>query len=179
MKVAITGHTKGLGLALKDKFLLENHSVIGFSRTNGYDIGIKDNISQIINLACDCDIFINNACFEYAQCDILFQLASRWQGLNKKIVNISSGMVTRTNYDFRNIRYRNFKVALEDANYFLANKYQLPKIMIVQPCLSDTNASRLNKTEKKLGAVDFANILYENIFFDKNAYISSLSFKLT
>jgi len=179
VKVAITGHTRGLGLALFNKFTAEKHTVIGFSKTNGYDISIKDNIFQIINLAYDCDIFINNAFFEFAQCDILFELVDKWKGLDKQIVNISSSMVTRPNYDFRNIRYRNYKVALEDANYFLSNKYQLPKIMIVQPCLSDTSASKLNLSEKKLNPVEFANVLYYNIIFNKNSYISSLSFKLT
>ena len=38
MKVAITGHTKGLGASLKKVFEETGHSVIGFSKSTGYDI---------------------------------------------------------------------------------------------------------------------------------------------
>ena len=55
MKIAITGHSRGLGRALA-KCLSVNFEVIGFSRSNGYNIA---NIHEVIKDSLDCDIFIN------------------------------------------------------------------------------------------------------------------------
>lgn len=59
MKIAITGHTTGLGKFLFDYYTSQNHEVIGFSRTNGYDI--NTDIDKIVNESKDVDLFINNA----------------------------------------------------------------------------------------------------------------------
>ena len=40
MKIAITGHTKGIGKAIADLY----PNVIGFSRSKGYDISVLDKI---------------------------------------------------------------------------------------------------------------------------------------
>ena len=55
MKIAITGHTKGIGLAIYD-LLGQEHNVFGYSRTNGYNI---NNPEKIFEEAKDFDIFIN------------------------------------------------------------------------------------------------------------------------
>ena len=57
MKIAITGHSKGIGKACYD-LLSKDHDVIGFSRTNGFNI--KDP-KKIISASIGCDVFINNA----------------------------------------------------------------------------------------------------------------------
>ena len=49
MKIALTGHTKGIGNAIKQ--LLENeHEIVGFSRTNGYNINEPDAIYVSVKL---------------------------------------------------------------------------------------------------------------------------------
>ena len=40
MKIAITGHTKGIGKACFDLFNTDNNC-IGFSRSNGFDISVN------------------------------------------------------------------------------------------------------------------------------------------
>lgn len=88
MKIAITGHSKGIGRALYDK-LANNHIVEGYSRSNGYDISTKQNI--IIRSAKDCDVFINNAYKGYKQVDLLNAFFEMWKyNPDKTIVNISS-----------------------------------------------------------------------------------------
>ena len=88
MKIAITGHSKGIGHALYNK-LADNHTVQGYSRSNGYDISTKQNI--IIRSAKDCDVFINNAYKGYKQVDLLNAVFEMWKdNPNKTIVNISS-----------------------------------------------------------------------------------------
>ena len=59
MKIALTGHTKGLGKRLFDS-LSEKYETIGFSRSNGYDIKSPVDRKKIIKESKDCDIFINN-----------------------------------------------------------------------------------------------------------------------
>ena len=59
MKVAITGHTNGIGLGLHNYFVEKGHEVLGFSRSNGYTMPEANDriLSQII----DCDLFVNNS----------------------------------------------------------------------------------------------------------------------
>lgn len=59
-KIAITGHTAGIGKSLHDRFL-STYEVAGFSRSNGYDISSDDTLERIITDSLDCEIFINNA----------------------------------------------------------------------------------------------------------------------
>ena len=57
MKISITGHTKGIGKACFD-VLSQDHDVIGFSRTNGFNITEP---KKIFSASVGCDVFINNA----------------------------------------------------------------------------------------------------------------------
>ena len=88
--VAITGHTKGIGKGLHDYFISKGSKVNGFSLTNGFDISKKENIDQIIELTRECDLFINNAHYDYQQVEI----AKLWQQQHWSskhfIINISS-----------------------------------------------------------------------------------------
>ena len=58
MKIAITGHTQGIGKRAYDRLCPD---IIGFSRSNGYDITNSGDQKRIIEESKDCDIFINNA----------------------------------------------------------------------------------------------------------------------
>ena len=88
MKIAITGHSRGIGKELFDIFK-EDNQVEGFSGSNGYDISTQHQlISRSIK---DCDIFINNAWAGFSQIDLLNTVFEMWKNDNSKtIVNISS-----------------------------------------------------------------------------------------
>ena len=73
--VAVTGHTSGIGKGLYEHFESLGCRVKGFSLNNGFDISLKENQEQIIELTKECDLFINNAYSGYAQVD----LAHLWQ----------------------------------------------------------------------------------------------------
>lgn len=90
MKIALTGHTSGIGKALYD-ILSKDHEVVCFSRSNGYNIQ-DDKIKElIVQESLQCDVFINNAYYEMAQVDILNKLWDFWaRDKSKTIVNISS-----------------------------------------------------------------------------------------
>jgi hypothetical protein len=69
MKVAITGHTAGIGKELYNYFSRKNAEVIGMSRSNGYDL--ETSVDSIIENAKDCDIFIDNAYRDEKQLELL------------------------------------------------------------------------------------------------------------
>jgi hypothetical protein len=93
MKVAITGHTKGLGKALKDCFEANGHEVVGFSRSNGYDIADSLVRARITAELSDYDVFINNAWVADAQQLMLAEACIVFANTNKVIINISSTMI--------------------------------------------------------------------------------------
>jgi hypothetical protein len=59
-KIVITGHTKGIGKAIFDKFTeVSCHEIIGMSRSNDYDI--EKDFDKIVQEATGADFFVNNA----------------------------------------------------------------------------------------------------------------------
>lgn len=68
MNIAIIGHTRGLGQRIFDHYSIDNN-VMGFSRSNGYDIekSIEDIISGLSNI----DMLVINAYHAEAQLNIL------------------------------------------------------------------------------------------------------------
>lgn len=92
MRLAITGHTKGIGRALVDLY----PDYLGFSRSNGYDISDESTHQKIITEASDCDIFVNNAYHLDAQSKLFNMIFDVWRhDENKTIVNI----ISRARYD--------------------------------------------------------------------------------
>jgi NAD(P)-dependent dehydrogenase (short-subunit alcohol dehydrogenase family) len=160
MKIAITGHTTGIGKAIADIYSKNGHEVIGFSRTNGYDISLLKYRQEIINLSKDCDIFFNNAYSGFSQCDLLFELWEQWENQKKTIVNISSSMTLRWQHNRADNKYRSAKKALEASCKYLWNQSQWPYIMLTSPCISNT-PKVAHIPGPKLDPDKYAHILYE------------------
>jgi hypothetical protein len=93
MKVAITGHTKGIGHALYQELSQKGYHIVGYSRSNGYDISCEIDRQRILNESKDFDIFINNAYSPGSQFTLLKELVTQWQGQHKMILNVSSKSV--------------------------------------------------------------------------------------
>lgn len=72
MKCIVTGHTSGIGKAIYQHFISKQYTVIGMSRSNGYDI-INDQ-DKIVEESVDCDIFVNCAYSGTGQLDLLNRL---------------------------------------------------------------------------------------------------------
>lgn len=87
MKYAITGHTKNIG-----KFIYESlcPNIIGFSRSNGYDIRDKSIRKKIIQESRNCDVFVNNAPAGFSQSELCLELWREWKNLPKVIINVGS-----------------------------------------------------------------------------------------
>lgn len=132
MKIAITGHSRGIGLALYDYFS-KNHDVIGFSKSTGYNIANNDNRQRIAKQSADCDMFVNNAYSDFvpeAQLELLKLMHQQWQSSDKIIINISSRFTESNNI------YSNAKRELDD--YCLTNSRSSVYITNLKPGLTDT-----------------------------------------
>lgn len=99
MKIAITGHTGGLGQALFET-LSTQHDVVGFSRSNGYDI--SKNANDIVEKIKDYDILINNAYHVTGQLGLLRKMYEVWSGQYKLIVTVGSGAAHNPNIRLEN-----------------------------------------------------------------------------
>lgn len=139
MKVAITGHTKGIGQAIAN--LYTDH--IGFSRSNGYDISVADNRYAILNESKDCDVFINNAWHDSHQVSMFDEIFYLWQhDRTKTIVNIGSMI----------------KYSRDDSVYF-QNKYQMfhhsikperkCRVININPGFTDTDFYKIEDESKQ------------------------------
>ena len=140
MKVAITGHTKGIGKAIAE--LYPGH--IGFSRSNGYDITTSEHRERILSESEQCDIFINNAFEEEYQIDMFEEIFEQWRDLQSKtIVNLNS----RTKYmSPSNNDYWNTKIKLgEQVNKHLFDREC--RIININPgfVLTDTAKPSIDK----------------------------------
>jgi short-subunit dehydrogenase len=145
MKIAITGHTKGLGKSIYDN-LIKSYDIIGFSRTNGYDV---QSPNKIIESLVDCDIFINNVYYQTTQSDIFFKIFEKWKDLEKTIININSSSIHQSGA--WSPLYVSNKKHLNDITQSLIDKYPNKKCRVINLNLGtlDThnNFENFNKIE--------------------------------
>ena len=139
MKIAVTGHTKGIGRAIYDKLAL-SHEVTGLSRSNGYDIA---NINQIIDIVQHHDVFVNNACQGTDQEKLLIALYDLWTTKDKIIINIGSAVTVypriEIQLDTQPWAYRDQKIALTDTFRRLAWNGGKCRLVLINPGATDTN----------------------------------------
>ena len=113
MKIAVTGHTQGIGKRLYERY---SPNCIGFSKSTGYDIMKKEDRLRIISESSDCDVFVNNACSFYGQTLLLINLVQTWKDQKKTIINVGS-RVADINLPLNRIElleYQSYKVALKE-----------------------------------------------------------------
>jgi hypothetical protein len=131
MKIAITGHTNGIGKFLAEVYESRGHEIVGLSRSNGYNIKSIPKCAGVIE---SCDMFVNNAQAGFAQTELLFEMHRRWRGQEKTIVSIGSQI---TNYPVSTIdnmeEYWLQKHTLDQAHVQLRYVHPLPRLVLVKP----------------------------------------------
>lgn len=132
MKIAITGHSAGIGQALAKIYEAQGHEIIGLSRRNGYNIRSLPKVAGMIE---PCDMFINNAQVGYAQTELFFEVWRRWRGQQKYIVNVGTQMTDiflppKEEWD----EYIIQKKALDLATQLLEQRSEWPMLLLVRPC---------------------------------------------
>jgi len=131
MKIAITGGTAGIGLALATIFEANGHEVVPLSRRNGYNIRSLPKIAGMIE---SCDMLINNAQVGFAQTELLFEIWRRWKGQQKYIVNVGTQMTDlvlppKEEWD----EYIIQKKALDLSTQLLEQRSEWPRLLLVRP----------------------------------------------
>jgi len=139
MKIAITGHKRGIGKEFAKQLSAKGHEIVGISRSDG------ENIRRIIHTASliePCDMLINNAISFYAQTELLFEVWHRWHEIKEThyIWNISTKVCERaddrviTGLTMReSMEYRNTKMALELAHRQLSAQPSNIKMSLIRP----------------------------------------------
>ena len=142
MKIAITGHTAGIGRALAKIYYSRNDIIVGLSKREGNNIR---NIPKTADQIEPCDVFINNAQAGYAQTELLFEMAQRWKGTGKHILVISTMMTQDPVSVLPGLdmdHYRVQKIALEEAIKQIRNRRLGIKITLVRPGNIATSADK-------------------------------------
>lgn len=156
MKIAITGHTAGIGAAFARRLGQDGHEIVGISKREGNNIR---NIPKIVDMITPCDMWINNAQAGFAQTELLYQVWHHWRNDRSKMIwNISSIMTQRpgipgmSGSDYIGMaQYKNQKRALEDAHWQLSSLAGFPKMCLIRPGSVATDA-------KKTANVDSADV---------------------
>jgi len=162
MKVAITGHKKGIGKEFHRQLQELGHDIVGISRSDGENIRRTVHTASLIE---PCDIFINNAISMYAQTELLFEVWHRWKDTKEThhIWNISTKLceldhdIGIKGITFReSMQYRNQKMALELAHHQLDFQPSNIKMSLIRPgdvrtqTWSDPNSITAEDYVKKL-----------------------------
>jgi NADP-dependent 3-hydroxy acid dehydrogenase YdfG len=169
MKIAITGHTSGIGKSIYEYFSSE-HTVSGFSRSNGYNISKEQDRNRIIQQSFDADIFVNNAYQNHdkSQLELLKSITREWQNTKKLIINISS-------------RYTN------DKNLYSCNKKELDSfceqhfygslhILNIKPGMVDTSRVKDIPSSSRLTTADVVTIINFSLQCGNKFKIQSITF---
>ena len=177
MKIAITGHTAGIGKAFAEHLAQRGHSIVGISRREGENIRRVSHTASIIE---PCDLFINNAQTGYAQTELLYEVWARWRGQHRYIWNISTMMTEKPvnstpdgQNDLAMSQYLNQKLALEEASRQLRFKNSWPLISIIRPGGVATQAQFDNS--KKANVDIWVKSIIDTFSHNDNISISEIS----
>ena len=139
MKIAITGHKRGIGKAFAEQLSERGHEILGISRSDGENIRRTAHTASLIE---PCDMLINNAISFYAQTELLFEVWHRWQDIKEThyIWNISTKLCEQDHdIDIKGItfresmQYRNQKMSLELAHHQLNFQPSNIKMSLIRP----------------------------------------------
>lgn len=154
MRIAITGHTRGIGLSIFKKLTDEGHDVYGFSKSCGQDIV---NTAFLIELIKSCDVFINNAHYSFYQVILLQQLFELWKDTPKLIINIGSNSPD-CSPAFDNL-YSTEKSALDHASMRLSKSNSLCRVTNIRLGYVDTSRVSHIKNKPKIDPNNVAEII--------------------
>lgn len=167
MKIAITGHTSGIGKETFNLLLQHGHDVMGFSRDNGWDLTDKETRTKfIMELKNDYDCFINNAYPNkhyqsmegFLQVELLNEAWLLWEKQkNKTIIVIGSNKA-----DDLKSYYHPFSIhkkAIDLTCQQLRNTRPWPHIINIKPYYVDTPVIAHLTNVAKNSPADVANII--------------------
>jgi NAD(P)-dependent dehydrogenase (short-subunit alcohol dehydrogenase family) len=87
-KIAIIGHTKGIGKAIANLYRKKKYTVVGLSSSNGYDLQCSQ--VEIMEQLDDCRLIVINAYVGRGQMTLLKRIYGKYLFEDKKVVVITS-----------------------------------------------------------------------------------------
>jgi NAD(P)-dependent dehydrogenase (short-subunit alcohol dehydrogenase family) len=169
MKVAITGHTSGIGAAIARRC---QGNFKGFSRSNGYDIAVPEHRARIIAESNDCGVFVNNASCVFAQVNMLYEIHTAWIDLPRLIINISS--TASDGIKNHSHPYAVYKAALDKASQQLSNLHRPVKVCNLRFGYVDTPRVA-SVSAKKIDVEHACDMIFTVINAPTNLQISEIT----
>lgn len=149
-RAAVTGHTSGLGASFYRLLNEHGYEVHGFSRTNGYDLRDYSQVGRMLNEIEDFDLFVNNAKPDYAQAQIVYRLARRWE--HGTVLSIGSQAVLKPVgwTDTFLLEYLTQKAALVHAHQTLESVARCQLLLVHPEHLDDKTDEYVEQLLKEL-----------------------------
>ena len=135
MKIAVTGHTVGLGKAFFDYYSSSGHQVLGFSRQNGFDLRDWSCLQRLLDCTDGYDLLISNAKPDFFQAVLLYEMARRTKRV-RQVISIGSLIINLNIPQDQPLGfnlYKTQKLALRDAHIQLTKKYNDFDSVLVHP----------------------------------------------
>lgn len=172
LTVAITGHTRGVGLALATALERRGDTVIGLSRSNGYDITEPEGIFGKIR---DADVFICNAHAGFAQAELVFAMARTWAPYPRRLI-VAMGSLSADGINPSQGNYAIHKKALDAAcEQMQADRSVKCRITLVRFGYTDTPRIGAKSVRKMRVAEVVGHVLYA-IDQPRGHYLKRLDF---
>jgi len=104
-KIAIVGHTRGIGKAIADLYRKKNYEVIGLSSSNGYDIVTEQ--EKILEQLEGCNFVVINAHAGRGQINLLKRIYGRhtFDRMKVAVITSTSGTDEGKDHDISDDRY--------------------------------------------------------------------------
>ena len=188
-RIAITGHTRGIGEQLWNRLEDRGFELKGFSRSNGYNLLKVSTCKKVAQEIADwdADVFVNNAYVPDNQVRLLYLMYEHWQNYPRLIINLSatsSDSITnfsQMGYNADWTPYVSDKARLDWASLQLANMYKKGKcrVSLVKPGFVDTDSTAMFKEfadDYMMTADSVAEQLEWLIDLGKEVQVRNLSF---
>lgn len=175
MKIAITGHTSGIGKGLYDYFCAQGDEVIGYSRSTGWDLS-KISAPQM-SAAIDndgVDTVILNAHVHHSQVWLLHELSKCWKDDRSKTIVVISSLVADGLVKVQNKMYASEKAAMEMMVQMLHYESSI-RIINIKPGAVDTPRMAYTQAIKKLRVEDVVNSVAWALLQPPDVYIRNIT----
>ena len=98
-KIAVIGHTKGIGKAICDLYKKKKYDVVGMSKSNGFDI-VHDQDKILDNIQ-DCGLVVLNAHSDRGQLNLLKKIYGRhsFDKMKVAVITSTSGIEIEPDYN--------------------------------------------------------------------------------
>jgi NADP-dependent 3-hydroxy acid dehydrogenase YdfG len=188
-RIAITGHTRGIGEQLWNRLEDRGFELKGFSRSTGYNLQRVSTCKRVAEEIAEwnADVFVNNAYVPDNQVRLLYLMYEHWVEKPRLIINLSatsSDSITnfsQMGYNENWTPYVSDKARLDWASLQLANMFKQGKcrVSLVKPGFVDTDSTEIFKEfaeDYMMTADSVAEQLEWLIDQPRNVQVRNLSF---